>query len=93
MSSNHNYNILLHLCAFLINYSRLYLHIVEFGVLEDYRGKGIGTQLLNEIKKLAKELNIKTINLLVWDFNQTALNFYKKMGFDVYSNSLKFEVE
>lgn len=48
-------------------------------VLDQYKNKGIGSKLLNEIEKL----NIKNITLEVKESNQVAINFYKKNGFRI----------
>lgn len=39
------------------------LYIFQLAVLKTYRGRGIGTQLLKEIEKVAKEKKIKIITL------------------------------
>ena len=43
---------------------------------------GIGTSLINEIKKIAKEIKCDNINLSVWSFNENAIKFYKHIGFN-----------
>lgn len=47
-------------------------------VAEKYRGYKIGKKLLNEMKKIAKEKNIPTIELNVWGFNDKAIKFYEQ---------------
>jgi hypothetical protein len=37
--------------------------------------------LINEIKKIAKENKCDNINLSVWSFNENAIKFYKHTGF------------
>lgn len=44
-------------------------------------GKGIGTMLINEAMKTAKERKIKKIFLVTTNDNLTALKFYQKKGF------------
>ena len=44
-------------------------------------GKGIGTMLINETIKTAKERKIKKIFLVTTNDNLTALRFYQKNGF------------
>jgi RimJ/RimL family protein N-acetyltransferase len=49
---------------------------------ENYRGKGIGTQILMEILKIGfKELGFEKITLGVFDFNQSAIRCYENVGF------------
>ncbi len=50
-------------------------------VLNPYRGKGIGTQLLDLTHKRAALSNASTIELLVVKQNEKAIRFYKKNGF------------
>ena len=50
-------------------------------ILPEYQNKGIGTALINEIKKIAKENKCDNINLSVWSFNENAIKFYKHAGF------------
>ncbi|MGN1371473.1 MAG: GNAT family N-acetyltransferase [Candidatus Coprovivens sp.] len=58
------------------------LHINTIGTKKDSQNKGIGTLLINEIKKIAKENKCDNINLSVWAFNDNAIKFYKHIGFN-----------
>ena len=40
------------------------------------------------IKKQGKEENIKNIELMVWEFNENAIKFYKNLGMSI--KNLKF---
>lgn len=51
-------------------------------VLPETQGKGIGIQLINEIKKRAQEAKNKILFLNVNRFNK-AQYFYKKLGFEI----------
>lgn len=58
--------------------------MLTFGVLKDYRKYSIGTQIINELFRMAKEdPEIKSIYLHVQISNETAINFYKNCGFEV----------
>lgn len=69
-----------------------YLHIIEFGTLINCQNKGYGTAILNTIKEIAKTNGIDRIELDAWSFNQKALSFYKKHGFNTYREYLKMEL-
>ena len=56
-------------------------HVEDFIVKEGYRGKGIGKNLLNYAKKIAKKQNCRGISLQVLDWNINAIDFYKKNNF------------
>ena len=51
-------------------------------LLPETQGKGIGKKVFDEIQNMALENNSKTLLLNVNRFN-TALGFYKKIGFEV----------
>lgn len=54
------------------------LYLEDFYVLPEYRGTGIGSQLFDEVVKIAKERGVKRMDWQVLDWNEPALNFYKK---------------
>lgn len=58
------------------------LHINTIGTKNKSQNKGVGTTLINEIKKIAKENKCDNINLSVWSFNDNAVKFYKHIGFN-----------
>ena len=47
----------------------------------EFRGKGLGEQMLNHAIKLAKELNYKTIRLDTMPSMTQAISLYRKYGF------------
>ena len=51
-------------------------------VNESHRGKQIGKKLFEEVIKASKEMNAKRMEWQVLDWNEPAINFYKK--FDVH---------
>ena len=50
---------------------------------EAHRGKGIGEELFQFAKKKAKERGAERLDLMVWDFNESAKQFYDKMGMKI----------
>ena len=57
------------------------IYIDELVVKETYRGKGIGTQLVNEIQEYYKEYGFNNINCCTNEFQ--APGFYEKCGFEL----------
>ena len=59
-------------------------HKVEFGVgvLKDFWGYGIGTNLLKESIQWADANDIKKITLNVLETNEKAIMLYEKLGFE-----------
>jgi ribosomal protein S18 acetylase RimI-like enzyme len=62
---------------------RRFCHIDEFGVDAAYRRRGVATQLIEFLKKDAKEKGFARIELDVWEFNEDAREFYEAVGFTV----------
>ncbi len=57
------------------------MEVHTLGVKKDLHNKGIGTLLMNEIKRIAKDKKCDNIKLSVWSFNENAIKFYKHNGF------------
>ena len=55
---------------------------LAISLYEEYRSKGIGTKLMNEMKKLLKEKGYQKTSLAVQKKNY-AVNMYKKVGFKI----------
>ena len=47
----------------------------------DYRGMGISKKAMSYLEEKSRELNKKRIELGVFEYNETALELYKKMGY------------
>ena len=56
------------------------LYIEDLFVDEDYRRRGYGRALLLHVARLAKERNCGRLEWSVLDWNQPAIDFYKKLG-------------
>lgn len=74
-------NIVLGFALYYIRYStwkgqRMYLE--DILVTEDARGKGIGKLLMDQLIVEAKEKNFNGITWQVLEWNEPAINFYKK---------------
>jgi len=55
--------------------------IVNFGIIKDFRGIGLGKLLLNDIILYAKKSGIKELAIRVDSNNTAAINLYKWIGF------------
>lgn len=71
------------------------LYLDDLVVKEKYRNNGIGKQLLDELIKIAKEERINQMRWHVLDWNENAINFYKKypVTFDSTWVTVKIEKE
>ncbi len=54
------------------------LHLEDFVITESYRNKGVGSLLFKETTNICKKLNLKGMTWQVLDWNEPAINFYKK---------------
>ncbi|MDO5689322.1 MAG: ribosomal protein S18-alanine N-acetyltransferase [Tissierellia bacterium] len=58
-------------------------HIMNIAIHEDYRGKGLGNLLLDQLIGLAKEHAVNRLTLEVRRTNEVAIGLYEKHGFEV----------
>lgn len=56
------------------------IYLEDLFVKPEARGKGIGQKMLAYLGKLAKDRKCGRLEWWVLDWNETAINFYKKMG-------------
>lgn len=54
---------------------------IVIGILKEYRGRKIGTELFKELDKWALENKISRLELTVMEHNEGAIRLYEKMGF------------
>ncbi|MCO6498483.1 MAG: GNAT family N-acetyltransferase [Chitinophagaceae bacterium] len=54
------------------------MYLEDIIVTEDWRGKGIGKLLFEQLIITAKEKNLKGLFFQALDWNEDAINFYKK---------------
>lgn len=68
---------------------RKILHIEDICVDENNRKNGIGKKLYDKIFEYAKQMDIDSIELMVWKFNENAIKFYENLGMNI--KNLRFE--
>ena len=56
------------------------LYLEDFYVQPEYRKFGYGSMLFDEVVKIAKERKVRRMDWLVLDWNENAIQFYKKKG-------------
>ncbi len=57
------------------------IYLFRFGVSPNCLNKGIGTYMLKEAERIAKERGGEYLRLLVVDYNIPAIKFYEKNGY------------
>lgn len=56
------------------------VYLEDLYVLPEYRKDGVGSMLFDAIVDVAKERKVKRLDWQVLDWNEPAINFYKKKG-------------
>jgi GNAT superfamily N-acetyltransferase len=56
------------------------LYLEDLFVIPEMRGKGLGREMLAYLARLAKERNCGRLEWWVLDWNEPAIDFYKKLG-------------
>ncbi len=59
------------------------IHLEDLIVAQKHRGEGLGKLLFDATIKEAQKLNAKRLDWQVLDWNEPAINFYKKLGADI----------
>ena len=58
------------------------VNIEDFFVREEYRRQGVGTALINEVKRIARKRGCRRADLYVLEHNAAAQRLYRKQGFE-----------
>ncbi len=61
------------------------LEIERIYVYKEFHGKEAGQMLFNTAVRIAKQRKAEYIWLGVWEYNHRAMRFYKKNGFEIFS--------
>jgi len=56
------------------------LYLEDLFVVPDWRGKGVGKQLLAHVATIAESRNCGRMEWAVLDWNESAIAFYRRMG-------------
>lgn len=69
------------------------LHINQIVVQTDYRGKKVGSKLMEAVEEVAKEQKINTIDLFVSEDNLKAINMYDSIGYMTERRYMKKNIQ
>jgi diamine N-acetyltransferase len=72
--------------------SRKVVYMDDFGVDGRYRGKGIGKRFFGEILEFAKSIEADSLELAVWEFNESAIKFYESMNLKTKMRRMDIEL-
>lgn len=59
-------------------------YIWETYVVDEYRGRGVGTALTTEAISYLTSIGVEKVSLIVNSWNKEARKFYEKLGFDLW---------
>ena len=71
---------------------RKFIHVEEFCVDESHQRTGIGSLLMEALKKLAREKGYPRIELDVWSFNEGARQFYEAAGMKPFRTFMEMDI-
>eukprot|EP01054_Gregarina_sp_Poly1_P003095 Gregarina_sp_Poly_1__3094@NODE_1870_length_3159_cov_41_316624_g390_i1_p1_GENE_NODE_1870_length_3159_cov_41_316624_g390_i1NODE_1870_length_3159_cov_41_316624_g390_i1_p1_ORF_typecomplete_len192_score18_10Acetyltransf_1/PF00583_25/1_5e10FR47/PF08445_10/8_6e10Acetyltransf_10/PF13673_7/1_1e09Acetyltransf_7/PF13508_7/1_4e07Acetyltransf_4/PF13420_7/4_8e07Acetyltransf_9/PF13527_7/0_00011Gly_acyl_tr_C/PF08444_10/1_4e03Gly_acyl_tr_C/PF08444_10/0_00037Acetyltransf_3/PF13302_7/0_00045Acetyltransf_15/PF17013 len=69
----------------VINLRQVTSYILTLGTIEEVRGKGIASEILRQVKEEVRRKQFKILMLHVATYNDTAIQAYRKNGFQVVS--------
>lgn len=64
-----------------LTYGGLVVELDQISVDPAYRGRGLGRELIDELKSLASDLGATGLQLTVWEFNRHARQVFERAGF------------
>ncbi|MEM9776167.1 MAG: GNAT family N-acetyltransferase, partial [Chloroflexota bacterium] len=69
-------------------YARKRVAVDQISVNPEYRGKGVGEQLMLMAEAFARERGVIELDLTTWAFNTQAHSFFERMGYAKYRQSM-----
>ena len=72
---------------------RSFYHVQEIAVDANFRRQGVAKEMVEFMIADAKKRNLGRIELDVWEFNDSAIDFYRAVGFKQTRRWMEYEVE
>jgi ribosomal protein S18 acetylase RimI-like enzyme len=72
---------------------RRYGVVDEIVVSSACQNRGVGTQLMDSMHNWAREMGATSVELNVYEFNETAIRFYERLGYRTVSRKMSMEPE
>lgn len=66
-----------------------YVSIENLVVADAFRRQGVGKALIEHIHLWAAERGLQQVQLTVWDFNKSAQEFYKNLGYEILHHRMR----
>lgn len=68
------------------------LYLEDLYVRSEYRANGYGKQLIKYVASIAKEAGCKKMSWSCLDWNESSINFYKRLNAKIVEGNLTFEL-
>jgi len=65
----------------ILHHSKATCELQELNIAPGLRGLGIGAEMMNEVEKIARNLNLEEIELTTKIHREQAQSFYRKLGY------------
>ncbi|TYR77348.1 GNAT family N-acetyltransferase [Rossellomorea vietnamensis] len=65
----------------------------DLGVKGSYRRKGLARLLFEKAVEFTKECGAGSLELGVWEFNRSAIDFYQKMGMTTQARKMEMKID
>lgn len=69
-----------------------FAYIDDFCVKSTYRNNGIGKVLFNYTVDYAKKEGASSLQLIVWEFNESAIKFYEALGMSTRNRRMELDL-
>ena len=69
------------------------IYLEDLFVLPEYRGKGYGKELFNELRRICKEEKLGRLDWQCLDWNEPSIKFYDSLGAKKHSQWLNYRLE
>lgn len=69
-----------------------YIFMEDFGVNKNFRKKGLGRLLFDKAIEFTREVGATSLELGVWEFNDTAIKFYEAMGMKTQARKMEIKL-
>ena len=73
--------------------ARSFYHVQEIAVDVKFRRQGVARELLEFMTADAKKRKFNKIELDVWEFNDSAIQFYEEIGFNQTRRWMEYEIK
>jgi len=78
-------------CNIAVNNKPVYAHCggLGMGVVDAYRNRGIGSELMRHALRHAKRMGLERVELSVYESNTVAVQLYRQFGFEIEGKKLR----